>query len=268
MNRVIKIILVGLALIILVGVIGFLAWAMTPARAEPEALAALQSSSEVTVSQDYWLVFTPTFQQAQAGLVLYPGGHVDPRAYAATAHEIAAAGYLVVITPMPLNLAVLHPDAAAEVLAAYPEIKTWAVGGHSLGGAMAARFIFENPQGVNEQPVAGLVLWAAYPASTDDLTQRNLAVSSIFGTQDGLADPQTVTAARFLLPADTVWTPIQGGNHAQFGRYGPQGGDKPASITAKEQQTLVANATVALLEHISEAERVTAGETPIPPAAP
>ena len=251
MQRQIKKILIGLTFLLLAGIIGFLVWASTPARPTPAAQAALENSPTVTVSQNYWLVFTPTHQIPQTGLVLYPGGRVDPRAYAQAAHAVAAAGYLVVITPMPLNLAVLNPDAASEVIAAYPEIKTWAVGGHSLGGAMAARFVFENPQGIDDQPVAGLVLWAAYPASGDDLTQRDLAVSSIYGTQDGLADPQTVTAARFLLPADTVWTPIQGGNHAQFGSYGEQAGDNPASISAGDQQSLVVNATIALLRHIS-----------------
>ena len=28
---------------------------------------------------------------------------------------------------------------------------------------------------------------------------------------------------------------IEGGNHAQFGNYGPQKGDKPATISAEEQ---------------------------------
>ena len=30
---------------------------------------------------------------------------------------------------------------------------------------------------------------------------------------------------------------IEGGNHAQFGNYGPQKGDLPATISAEEQQT-------------------------------
>lgn len=117
---------------------------------------------------------------------------------------------------------------------------------------MAARFVHENPQGVHGKPIAGLVLWAAYPASTDDLTQRNLAVASIYGEQDGLAEPETVTAARFLLPASTVWTPIPGGNHAQFGSYGEQPGDHPAGISAAEQETKVVQATTALLLKISQ----------------
>ena len=59
-------------------------------------------------------------------------------------------------------------DRAQEVIAAYPEIQHWAVGGHSLGGAMAARFVYQHPGAIQ-----GLALWAAYPASSDDL-QGNL----------------------------------------------------------------------------------------------
>lgn len=243
--------LIALVIVLLLGITGFLVWASTPLGPSPAALAALQSDAAVSFSQDYWLIFAPTQQTPRTGLVLYPGARVDPRSYAPAAHAIAQAGYLVVITPMPLNLAVLNPAAAGEVIAAYPDIENWAVGGHSLGGAMAARFVFENPQGFQGQPIAGLVLWAAYPASTDDLTQRDLAVSSIYGEQDGLADPETVTAARFLLPASTVWTPIAGGNHAQFGSYGKQAGDQPAGISPAEQEAEVVQATIALLAKIS-----------------
>ncbi len=35
---------------------------------------------------------------------------------------------------------------------------------------------------------------------------------------------------------------IQGGNHAQFGNYGPQKGDLPATISAQEQQAQTAAA--------------------------
>jgi hypothetical protein len=38
---------------------------------------------------------------------------VDPRAYAAQAHASAAQGFLVVIVPVPLHLAVLAPDVLA-----------------------------------------------------------------------------------------------------------------------------------------------------------
>ena len=252
MQRTLKITLLVLAGLLLAGMAGFLVWANTPLGPSPEALAAMQSSSEGSVSQESWLVFSPTHQPHQkVGLVLYPGGRVDPRAYAPVAHAIAAAGYLVVIAPMPLNLAVFNPNAASEILSAYPEIEAWAIGGHSLGGAMAARYAYQNPEAVQ-----GLVLWAAYPASTDDLSGSPLAVTSIYGSLDGVADLQAVTGAGALLPADTSWTRIEGGNHAQFGWYGAQPADNPASISAGEQQAQIVAATLALLERITQAASV------------
>ena len=247
MKRILKNTLLVLAVLLLAGTAGFLVWANTPLGPTPAALAALESSTNVNVSQEPWLVFSPAHQPPKnAGLVLYPGGRVDPRGYAPAAHAIAEAGYHVVIAPMPLNLAVFAPDAASEIMAAYPEIEAWAIGGHSLGGAMAARYAYQNPAAVQ-----GLVLWAAYPASTDDLSGDAIEVASIYASLDGLADPQTVTGAAPLLPADTAWTQIEGGNHAQFGWYGAQPGDTPASLSPAEQQAQIVSATLALLERIS-----------------
>jgi pimeloyl-ACP methyl ester carboxylesterase len=146
---------------------------------------------------------------------------------------------------MPLNLAIFAPDRAAEVITAFPEISRWAVGGHSLGGAMSARFAYQNPEAVQ-----GLALWAAYPASTDDLSGYSLAVTSIYGTRDGLATEDKIAASRPLLPLDTTWVAIEGGNHTQFGWYGAQSGDNTATISREEQQRQIVAATLALLVHL------------------
>lgn len=235
--------LVPLALAIAVS--GFVIWAMAAAAPMPQALAALQSTDQVSVETGRWLVFQPTGKATETGLVIYPGGRVDPRAYAPTAQSIAAQGYLVVIVPMPLYLAVLAPDAAADVLTTYPEVRRWAVGGHSLGGAMAARFCYTHPGAVK-----GLALWAAYPASDNNLAASGLAVVSISGSRDALATPAKIDASRPLLPVDTRWLEIEGGNHAQFGWYGPQDGDNAASIPRETQQDQVVAATVQILRSL------------------
>jgi predicted alpha/beta-hydrolase family hydrolase len=246
MRKALRISLSIFGLLLLIAVAGFVIWGMTPSGPMPEATAALLSGSQVTVEKtDVGLVFEPVGSQPTTGLIIYPGGHVDYRAYAPTASQIAAQGYLVVIVPMPLNLAVLNANAAADVIAAYPEIEYWAVGGHSLGGAMAANFAKKNPDQVD-----GLVLWASYPASSDDLTGSGLRVASIYGTLDGLATGMEIDASRALLPVDTTWVPIEGGNHAQNGWYGVQSGDNAATISRQEQQTQIVAATVALLENL------------------
>ena len=232
--------LVPLVLILALG--GFVIWASMAATPMPEALSALQSDAQVEVETEPWLVFRPVGGNPTVGLILYPGGRVDARAYAPTARALAQEGFLVVIVPMPLNLAVLGAGRATEVMAAYPEINTWAIGGHSLGGSMAATFSRQHPE-----QIEGLVLWASYPAGSDDLSGQDLAVVSIYGTRDGLATPEKVEASRPLLPADADWIAIDGGNHAQFGWYGPQSGDNPATISREEQQRQIVEATLRLL---------------------
>jgi pimeloyl-ACP methyl ester carboxylesterase len=208
----------------------------------PEGLAALVPDARVAVDTSPWLVFRPVDRAPTVGLILYPGGRVDPRAYAPAARTVAEQGYLVAIVPVPLNLAFFAPNRAAAVMAAFPSIERWAVGGHSLGGAMAASFAHGNPEAVH-----GLVLWASYPARSADLARRRLAVSSIYGTRDGLATRDQIEASRPLLPPDTRWVAVQGGNHAQFGWYGPQSGDNAAAISREVQQAQVVSATLELL---------------------
>lgn len=237
-----KKLLVGLMLLLVLVSAGFVAWGATPAGPGADALAALVSDGAVQVAQEPWLAFSPVGQTPQIGLVLYPGGRVDARSYAPLARQIAAQGVLVVIVPMPLSLAVFDAGAAQDVMAAYPAVSTWAVGGHSLGGAMAARFAYQHPGAAQR-----LVLWAAYPAESDDLSAQPLAVLSISAALDGLTTPDKIAASRALLPANTQWLAIAGGNHAGFGDYGAQNGDKPSTLAAGEQWAQVARATADFL---------------------
>jgi pimeloyl-ACP methyl ester carboxylesterase len=240
--------LTGLALFAGAGLI-FVAWATLIPAPMPQALDALRTDAQVEVQTAPWLVFRPRGGEPTIGLIFYPGGRVDERAYAPAARVIAAAGYLVVIPPMPLHLAVFAPGRAAEIEAAFPTIQRWAVGGHSLGGAMAAQFAYQNPQ-----KVQGLVLWAAYPAGSASLAASRLAVVSISGSQDGLATPQKIGASRALLPESTTWVVIQGGDHGQFGWYGAQSGDLPASISREEQQAQAVAATLDLLKSLERTQ--------------
>lgn len=219
-------------------------WAAGSSReAETGTTAYLRSSGEVTVTTlGEWITFEPAGQTPSVGFIFLPGGNVDYKAYAPTLNQIAARGFLVVDVPMPLDLAVLGYGQAADVIAAHPEIAHWAIGGHSLGGAMAARFVYENPSAVE-----GLVLWAAYPAESNDLSNASVRVISISGTLDGLATPDKIAASIPLLPADTNFVAIEGGNHAQFGFYGEQRGDNPAQISREEQQAQIVEATAGFL---------------------
>jgi len=236
-------IILGVLLSITIVVCGVVIWAETPPAPMPEAFDALESSSSVTVSNGNWLVFQPVASNISTGFILYPGGRVDFRSYAPLAKAIAAEGYLVVITKMPLNLAVFGVNTANEVIASYPQINAWAIGGHSLGGTMAAQFVYENPS-----KIRGLVLWAAYPASGTDLSNNILMVTTIYGSNDGLVSSAQIDDSMKLLPLSTERVEIAGGNHAQFGWYGDQSGDNPATITREQQQTQILNATLKLFK--------------------
>jgi len=249
LRRVWKFLLAILSLIVILvlGLLGFFSYVSSQRSAMPEAAARLESDSDIEVQKDPWLVFMPTDGFTSTGFVLYPGGLVDEVAYAPNARAIAEAGYLVVIPPMPFNLAVFNINVAEKVIAAYPEITFWAIGGHSLGGSMAAAFT-----DTHGELIDGLVLWASYPAESSDLSEADLKVTSIYGTLDGVSPMEDVLASKPLLPADTTWVPIQGGNHAQFGYFGEQRGDNPATISREEQIAQVIEATIALLEKIGD----------------
>lgn len=237
-------ILAGLGAVIMLVVAGFVAWAGNPLGPGEQALAALDAGEAVRVDAGNTIIFEPTDVEPVTGLVFYPGGRVDYRSYAPLLREIAAQGYLVALVPAPLNLMVFNPDKAADIFPQFPHIKHWAVGGHSLGGAMAANFLYNHPQAAG-----GLVLWASYPAESNDLSGTGLKVLSIYGTLDmGGLEPFEDSRAR--LPADTFWVVIDGGNHAQFGDYGPQPGDHPATMSAQEQQDLVVAATADFLRSL------------------
>ncbi len=229
----------------LLGVGGFFVWAANALGPMPEALTALESDEIVTVETEPWLTFTPTAAEPTTGFIFYQGGRVDYRSYAPQAREIAEAGYFVVIPEMPLNFAVFSSDVADAIVSAHPAIEQWAIGGHSLGGAMAAKYVYDNP-GVMD----GLVFWAAYPAENNRLTDAKFPVISIWGSLDGVATPEDIAVSEPRLPGETIWVEIEGGNHAQFGWYGDQQGDNPATISREEQQTQTIAATVALLEEI------------------
>jgi hypothetical protein len=238
------ILLAILILIPLLAVSGFVIWGQTPPPPMPEALAALQSDSAVTVETSPWLTFSPTDETPTTGFIFYPGGRVDERSYAPFARAIAEQGYLVVIVPVPLHLAFFGLEEAGDVIDAHPEIEHWVVGGHSLGGVAATQYAEKHPDAVD-----GVALWASYPSG--DISALPLKIASISASNDGLSTPEKIEASRANLPPDTTFVVIPGGNHAGFGWYGPQNGDNSASISRAEQQAQTVAATVQLLQDVS-----------------
>ena len=243
MKKWLRIVLLGLIALLIISAAGFIIWAETPSRPGADALAALESDRVVNViDHGKYIAFEPIGQKPATAFLFYPGGHVDYRAYSPILRRIAEQGYLVVLLRVRLNLAFFDIEAGATALEDYPLITTWVTGGHSLGGVAAAYFAQRHPE------IKGIVFWASYPAN-DQLKVSGIRMLSIYGTQDGgLDDGDKIEQYKPFQPADTQFVVIQGGNHAQFGDYGPQPGDNPATISPESQWQQTTDATVRFLE--------------------
>ena len=200
-------------------------WVSDCYRAAPEAAALLSGSEAVAVTavDEGWLLDGPGTRDA---LIFYPGGKVEATAYLPLLMALAEDGVDCFLLQMPLNLAVLMPNAASRIQDAYA-YTNWYVGGHSLGGACAALYAAKNGD-----KLSGLVLLAAYATKPLD---EHLAVLELHGSEDGVLNSQKLAEGRKYLPDSALCKELPGGNHAQFGDYGPQRGDGAATISRAEQ---------------------------------
>ena len=189
---------------------------------------------EVTEEEEYYL-FAPkpskeeTTERVEKGIVFYPGGKVEETAYAPMLLRFAENGYEVYLVKMPAKLAVFGINAAENIIEHTSHIKEWMMMGHSLGGAMAATF-----SASHEEEVDVLVLLAAY--STSDLTDLDMEVYTIYGSEDRVLNMEKYEKYETNLPEDAMEMVIDGGNHANYAHYGEQEGDVSATITREEQQ--------------------------------
>lgn len=182
---------------------------------------------------DGMVIFRP--KEIKAGFVFYPGGKVEYTAYIPLVYQLAQHGVACIITEMPLNLAVMDMDAADKAYERIANVDRWYIGGHSLGGSMAASYL-ENA----ENDFDGLILLASY--STADLSAKDINVLSVYGTEDGVLNMEKYTEYFTNLPVDTTELVIEGGNHAQFGCYGNQEGDGQALTAAEQQRNITVDA--------------------------
>ena len=230
---------VCLAVLLIIGIGGY-AYMSDYYHADETALEAMAYQTDrVQAEQDGDVIwFVP--KEPTAGLIFYPGGKVEHTAYAPLLRACAENGILCALVRMPGNLAVLDPNAADGLQEAYPEITTWYIAGHSLGGAMAANYAAAHAEDFD-----GLILLAAYSAK--DLTGMPLRVLSVYGSEDGVLNRDSYEKNRANLPADTTEVVLDGGCHAQFGCYGPQDGDGIPTISGEEQLRQTAEAITAFI---------------------
>ena len=174
------------------------------------------------------LVFQP--ESPSAGFIFYPGGKVEYTSYVPLMSALAEEGILCILIKMPCNLAVLDMNAAKGLTEKYPDIDDWYIGGHSLGGSMAASYASKNTDEID-----GLILLGSYSTA-----KISAPVLSLYGSEDGVMNREKYEKYKPNIDDALTEKVIAGGNHALFGSYGAQKGDGAPTISDKEQLNLTA----------------------------
>jgi len=232
---------VGVVVIVL-GLLAVLFW-LRPFAAGAESMSDLASDPAVTVVDRPTTIELVPAEPSGNGLVFVPGARVDPRAYAQVLRPVAEAGHLVVIVKPPFGMAIAQPGQPGSAIEAHPDVRSWAVGGHSLGGVVASWYALDHPD-----QVGGLLLFGSY--SDRDLTGTDLTVESVWGSNDGLTTPADIDDTRANLPATAQFTEIVGGVHAYFGDYGDQPGDGQPGIDRATATTQISAAAVDFMQEL------------------
>lgn len=211
----------------------------------PQAQAALESDAAVTVNQENWLTFTPNGTAPNTGFIFYPGGRISYLGYADLMRSIAEEEYLVVVPKMPLNMAIFNTKAADGIISAHPEIERWVIGGHSVGGTAAAIYAADHPGAVD-----GLAIWSSFPADSSDLSDAAIPVVLLYGSRETGVTDESVAARKQLLPPDTTYVKIEGGDHHQFGSYVLTNEENLATTSRENQHKEILSAMFTLLEAV------------------
>jgi Alpha/beta hydrolase family len=231
--------LLGIIALLIIAILGFVIWASIAAKADfvtlDKFLTSYGDSLTVKSNGSYWEI-SPKYctpDKCSKGVIFYPGAKVDPQAYFYKLSFLSQ-DHKLFITKPPLNLAFFNINQADDIIANNPEINNWAIGGHSLGGAMACEYARGNPD-----KLTGLFLVGSYCNS--DISKAKLKVISIHGYLDGVLKPEKLKESAKNLPPDYLDFSIAGMNHAQAGNYGEQAGDKPATVSDEEVKNQIQN---------------------------
>ena len=243
--RVLRRTVVSIAVVLVLLTVAFLFYANLVMRGERDKAIDVWTDSDVQVtSTDHSIVLSPTGRPSGNGLVFIPGAKVDPYAYMYKLSGIVSqSGVTVVITKPTLNLAFFDQRPLSTFTEDAPDVVRWFVGGHSLGGVRACQLAGSPDAG--PPTISGLVLFGSYCAN--DLSDTQLRVLSLSGSEDGLSTPAKIEATKDLLPAGTTFTVIEGADHASFGDYGFQPGDNPATKSSADVRDEITQALFALI---------------------
>lgn len=237
---------------------GFIAWAIISTlwllnsyRTQGVARTLLTSDAKVTVqsSRDS-LAFLPTASVRSSGLLFIVGAGVAAEAYAPLLRPLAEQGYPVFVVRLPYRIALLeqHKETAVgrvhAILGGNETVTSWVIAGHSLGGALACRIAADSPATVT----AMILIGTSHPKRAD-LSHSRMPITKVYASNDGIATVKMINATRGLLPRDTRWIEIEGGNHSQFAHYGHQLFDGSPTIARDRQQDMTRAALLDALGH-------------------
>lgn len=192
-------------------------------RAEDVALDVLAQDSGLSV-QDNLTVLSPSVPSDTA-IIFYPGAKVEAEAYLPLLEQTKQTGVTCILVHMPFRMAIFDANAAEDVMEQFPEIQHWYMAGHSMGGAMASQFASGHQDEIDGLILLGAYIYGDYP---DEKTL------TVYGSLNQSVEDHIDYTENIV--------EIEGGNHAQFGNYGPQKGDLPATISAAEQQAQTVDA--------------------------
>ena len=216
----------GIVLLVLAVLTGAFFWSVSDYYpADDIALEVLAQDSTITV-QDDLTILSPSYPTDTA-IIFYPGAKVEAEAYLPLLTQIRQTGVTCILVHMPFRMAIFDANAAEEVMEQFPDIQHWYMAGHSMGGAMASQFAAGHSDEVDGLFLLGAYIYGDYPPEKALTVYGSLNQS----VEDHINYTENIVE-------------IEGGNHAQFGNYGPQKGDLPATISAEEQQAQ----TVAAIE--------------------
>lgn len=196
---------------------------------------------EQTLSKDVTVYRPEGGVMPENGFIFYPGGKVEAIAYEPLLKALASERMLCVLVEMPFNLAVFDMNAAEGIPEQFPAVTNWYLGGHFLGGSMAASYLSKHTTDYK-----GLILLGSY--STANLSETGLSVLSVYGSEDKVLNKENYEADKANLPTDFTEIVIEGGCHAYFGMYGAQDGDGTPTISNEAQIKATVDAVTAFLE--------------------
>lgn len=197
---------------------------------QPSAEAMALSEQLLTDSNDQYLSYET---ESEVGLIMYQGAKVEPEAYT----YLTDTGYNLYVSDFPYNIAFLDTDVATQIIDENPQVTSWYIVGHSLGGTLAYDYATKDMAG----KVDGVIMLGSYPLS-DVVEAPNFDTLAIFAQEDGLITDYVEKLKMYGGYAEEYV--IEGANHAGFGDYGDQANDNPATITLEEQHQLIVDKIV------------------------